>query len=63
MSILDEQKTPDQLRRDQWNEQYQEWCEAAAVASAFPSRSGINIVTVYEPGRKPRRHYFQTIQL
>lgn len=62
MSILDEGKAPDQLRRDQWNQQYQEWAEAAAIAAsvrAFPN-SGMIIITTHEPGRAPRRSYLNT---
>lgn len=66
MSILDDNKAPDQLRRDQWNQQYREWSDASDIlhsqlaAGRRPKNGTVTVIDIWEPGKPKRRHYFKT---
>jgi hypothetical protein len=62
MSILDEQKTPEQLRGEeiQRDEEFIRVSQEA-FRRMHPHGSGMVVTTLYKPGRKPRRYYSRTV--
>jgi hypothetical protein len=69
MSILDEGKSDDQLRRDQSNQQYEQWFQTTAIlqhrqlTGQLPTNGIVAAIDIWEAGKPKRRSYFKTYTL